>query len=984
VSAARKEPGQLMVVNDTPGEECRIAIVREGKLEMLNMERQANATQVGNIYKGRVTNVEPAIQAAFIEFGESQAGFLHISDLHPRYFPKGDGKERVGKKTPRRDRPMMQEALRRGDEVLVQVLKQGLGTKGPTLTSYLSIPGRLLVMMPGMDRAGVSRKIEDEEQRRSMRKILDSLDLPEGFGFILRTAGFDRTKTELQRDAAYLTRLWKVMEKRIESVGAPCALYTESDLLIRTIRDVVDSSIDAIIVDSASAFTRASSFLEVVAPRSAPKVLFYDRAVPIFHAFDVERQIELTHAREVPLPSGGALVIDQTEALVAIDVNSGRSRSARDSETNAFRTNCEAVDEIARQLRLRDLGGVIVNDLIDMRAAKHRREIEERFRAALKIDRARTTIAQISDFGILEMTRQRMRPSLRKAHYIDCPHCGGHGEIKMPESVASDAMRQIGFLLDFERVRRIEMVCSSRVASVLLSTKRRTIDRLEDRTGKRIDVRISEAIPVDRVDLYAYDERNADIDIEKLPRTTMPKLESLLDGVPAPRADAPVADDEQSGGRRRRRRRKSGPADATAIALAGGFDDFEDDGDERSALEAIEADEAAAEEAAKVAEPTAGGQPETNGQAADVDASGRRRRRRRRRRKGGDGAPGEERTDGEMAPATSAAEGTVPKTRLVPAEPVVVDERPRRIHELAKDLGVTSKELLERCAEAPEIEVKSHSSSVSPEVAAVIRSWYAPPVEVPVEEPPPAPVQSAGRPADQAGRRPEPRTGGAVASSEGTDGRVDGEEGGRRRRRRRRRRGGRGGGESNAVPASGDAPASDAGARGAIVEAKPTERSVVAENDGAVEGDADAEAPRGRRRRGRGKTGDRDGTTTKEPTQTAAAPESRSGESKTPANKTPANKTSANKTAPDETSPGRTPDRKPRNRKGADRTGADSKKADSKPRGSEPVDGTVAASTKADAAPAKKAIRPLYGAGRSRKVSPTAKAEALRKETPSL
>ncbi|MGA1216252.1 MAG: Rne/Rng family ribonuclease, partial [Candidatus Nanopelagicales bacterium] len=432
---------RVMIVNDTPGEECRIAILDQGRLDGLSTERVATATNVGNIYKGKVTNVEPAIQAAFVDFGEGQNGFLHISDLHPKYFPSGDKTEKVGKKVPRKSRPLMQEALKRGSEILVQVLKEGLGTKGPTLTSYLSIPGRLLVMMPGMDKVGVSRKVEDETQRKEMRRILDSLNLPEGFGFILRTAGFTATKTDLSRDAAYLTRLWKVMEKRMDSVGAPCELYTESDLLLRTLRDVLDTSISAIVVDSESALARASTFLSVIAPRSSPPVRYYGGKAPIFHAFDVERQIELIHAREVPLPSGGALVFDQAEALVAIDVNSGKSRSARDSETNAYRTNCEAVEEICRQLRLRDLGGLVVCDMIDMRSHKHRKDIQDRFTNAFKKDRARTTVLPVSDFGIVEITRQRMRPSLRKTHYAECPTCVGHGEIRLPDSVAADALR---------------------------------------------------------------------------------------------------------------------------------------------------------------------------------------------------------------------------------------------------------------------------------------------------------------------------------------------------------------------------------------------------------------------------------------------------------------------------------------------------------------------------------------------------------------
>ena len=564
----------VMVVNDNPGEECRIALLEDGRLEQIFAERENTATNVGNIYKGRVMNVEPAIQAAFVDFGEGQNGFLHISDLHPQYFPGEERTERVGKKIARRDRPPIQEALKRGQEVIVQVLKEGIGTKGPTLTSYISIPGRLLVMMPQMDKVGVSRKVDDEDQRREMRRILDSLELPEGFGFILRTAGFDRTKTELQRDAIYLQRLWEAMERRTNSTGAPCALYTESDLLVRTIRDVADDSVEAIVVDSESAFTRAKTFLQVVAPINAPKLLFYDRVAPIFDAFGVERQVEQIHAREVPLPSGGALVIDQTEAMVAIDVNSGKSRSARDSETNAFNTNKEAVDEIARQLRLRDLGGIIVNDLIDMRSSKHRREIEARLDNNLRRDRAKTTTLEISDFGIVEMTRQRMRPGLHKAHFMDCPHCHGSGEVRVPEAVAADILRKIALLFCSERIARVEVVCSARVAGSFLSTRRNALHDLEERADKRVDIRISEAFAMDRVDMYAYDDRGADIEVDRLPRIATPRLSELPDSVVVSDDDGDEEIVDERGGRRRRRRRKPAPADATAMALAGGFDDL--------------------------------------------------------------------------------------------------------------------------------------------------------------------------------------------------------------------------------------------------------------------------------------------------------------------------------------------------------------------------------------------------------------------------
>jgi ribonuclease E len=629
-----------MVVNDVPGEECRIALLENGRLDELYSERIATATNVSNIYKGRVVNVEPAIQAAFVDFGTGQNGFLHISDLHPRYFPGEEVTERVGKKIPRRERPPIQEALRRGDSILVQVIKEGIGTKGPTLTSYLSIPGRLMVMMPDMDHVGVSRRIDDEEKRREMRKTLSSLDLPENMGFILRTAGFGRTKTELKRDLAYLNRLWKLIEKRINTVKAPCELYVESDLLIRTIRDVLTTDISAIVVDSESAYQRARDFLSVIAPRSAPRLIRYARHSPIFHAFDIERQIDLIHERQVPLHSGGAIVIEQTEAMVAIDVNSGKSRSARDSESNAYHTNCEAVDEICRQLRLRDLGGLVCCDLIDMMRHDNRRAIEKRMRDNLARDRAKTTVTRISEFGVLELTRQRMRPSMRKAHYQPCPHCSGHGEIRTPESMGSEAIRHAAHLLQYERVRAVEVVCPPRVGSAFLGNRRRELVRLEDATGKQIRVRISEAMPPDRIDYYAYDDRSADVDVSRLPAIKSPTLEEI---------EREAGEAERRVGQEDRRRAAPGReldgGVATPEEALQGVD------------EALEIDDAELDEFvegfASDAQPGAG-----NGTASQTDGVGRKKRRRRRRRGGGprpDAAPRPMQPGSEIAPAGAEA-----------------------------------------------------------------------------------------------------------------------------------------------------------------------------------------------------------------------------------------------------------------------------------------------------------------------------------------
>lgn len=519
------QPFTQMIINYVPGEECRVAVVEDRKLEELYTEKFASASHVGNIYVGKVMNVEPAIQAAFVDFGMGENGFLHVTDLHPRYFP-GESEEgtteRIGIKTPRRDRPPIQAALRRGDEIIVQVLKEGVGTKGPTLTSYLSIPGRFLVMMPYMDKVGVSRKVEDEEERRKMREILDQLELPDGFGFILRTAGMTRTKAELKRDLAYLMRLWKDMDKRLKAGGKPRLLYSESDLLVRALRDVLTSETHEVIIDNEHALQRAARYLKIVSPRTQTKLLHLQDKSPIFHAFGIEKQISLIHAREVPLPSGGRLVIDQTEALVAIDVNSGKSRDSRDSETNAYQTNIEAVDEICRQLRLRDMGGIVINDLIDMRFATHRKDIQKRFEERLRRDRAKSTVLPISEFGILELTRQRMRPSHESLHFNDCPTCRGRGLIQKPDSVTGDALRDLAALLDVQRVHRVEMVVAPRVAGDLLSTKRQLLSRIERTYGKHVDVRVSEAVAVDRVTFYAYDQDGADMELTQLPQARKP------------------------------------------------------------------------------------------------------------------------------------------------------------------------------------------------------------------------------------------------------------------------------------------------------------------------------------------------------------------------------------------------------------------------------------------------------------------------------
>ncbi len=774
-----------MLINYVPGVECRVAVVREGRLEELHAERMDAASHVGNIYVGRVTNVEPAIQAAFVDFGLEANGFLHITDVHPKYFPgeEDDATERVGRKTPRSERPPIQACVKRGQEVIVQVLKEGIGTKGPTLTSYLSIPGRFLVMMPQMDKVGVSRRVEDEEQRREMREILDQLDLPEGFGFILRTAGMDQTKAELKRDLAYLQRLWKDMQRRMASGSKPRLLYAESDLLVRCLRDVLTADTEEVVVDETAALRRAASFLKIVAPRTGPRLLRYADACPIFHRFGIEGQIRMVGQRETPLPSGGSLVIDETEAMVAIDVNSGKMRDNRDAETTAFKTNMEAADEIARQLRLRDLGGVVMNDFIDMRSKKHQRELMERFEGNLKRDRAHTKALPPSAFGVVEMTRQRMRGSYRTTHTAECPHCRGLGRIPRPSHTLADGMRELAWLLHFEKVMKVEVVLPPRLAGELLSNGRQRLTRMERQTGKHVEVRVSETAPLDRVNFYAYDAQGADIDLERLVTPRPPEDLEVWHAPSGEAADWALDPGEEAHGIVRHEAEIEAEASRLAEEAASADLPLEETGE----AEPEEAEWGALDtpakrgrrrrgrggQAAPIAQPARPIQPKQQPaalpQGEDQPAGGKRRRRRRRRGRGGavEGQP--------MAPG-----GTPGPNR----------------------------------AESWDIEPLPGGGAASPgDAPSRADSWDVDPAPAARKARPPQPRPAAPSRASSWDIEPGEMVAATDAGSGPVPGPDDGqtaagEGGAKRRRRRRRRRGGRGGaGAEGGLPQAGAAPA---------------------------------------------------------------------------------------------------------------------------------------------------------------------------------
>ena len=408
-------------------------------------------------------------------------------------------------------KPPLQEIFRRGDEVLVQVIKESIGTKGPTLSTYISIPGRYLVLMPGLNRVGVSRKIADEGQRRKLREIMTELNPPKGLGFIVRTAGLDRTKRELARDLAYLLRLWKVILRRIKKAKAPAPIYQESDMITRTIRDIFTAEIDTIWIDEPQAFERAQEFLRVVMPKFVDRLKLHQEKVPLFHKYGLEEEIAKIQRRQVPLPEGGSIVIDQTEALVAIDVNSGNFRVENDAERTAYEMNLRAAKEIARQLRLRDLGGVIVNDFIDMRDERNRRGVERALRDAIKRDRARTKVLRMSQFGLIEMTRQRIRPSLKRSVYEDCPHCRGAAVVKTVESMSIDVMRLLALAVNRDDVRRVNIIVSAEVSAFLNNRKRRELTRLETEANMTVQIRHEEEVPAEHLLLECFDGQNNEV-----------------------------------------------------------------------------------------------------------------------------------------------------------------------------------------------------------------------------------------------------------------------------------------------------------------------------------------------------------------------------------------------------------------------------------------------------------------------------------------
>ncbi|MFL9892726.1 Rne/Rng family ribonuclease [Paraburkholderia sp. RL17-381-BIF-C] len=462
-----------MLFNATQQEELRVAIVDGQKLIDIDIETAGREQRKGNIYKGIITRIEPSLEACFVNYGEDRHGFLPFKEVARQYFRDG-----VDMRSAR-----IQDALREGQELIVQVEKEERGNKGAALTTFISLAGRYLVLMPNNPRGGgVSRRIEGDD-RQELRETMAQLQLPEGMSIIARTAGIGRSAEELQWDLNYLMQLWRAIEAASQSGsnGQPMLIYLESSLVIRAIRDYFQPDIGEILIDTTEIHDQARAFMDIVMPDNVSKVKRYHDDVPLFSRFQIEHQIETAYSRTVPLPSGGAIVIDHTEALVAIDVNSARATKGADIEETAARTNLEAADEVARQLRLRDLGGLIVIDFIDMESAKSQREVEQRLKDALKHDRARVQMGKISRFGLMELSRQRLRPALSEGSHVTCPRCNGTGHIRDTESSALQVLRIIQEEAMKENTAAIHCQVPVEVTAFLLNEKRAEINKIESR-----------------------------------------------------------------------------------------------------------------------------------------------------------------------------------------------------------------------------------------------------------------------------------------------------------------------------------------------------------------------------------------------------------------------------------------------------------------------------------------------------------------------
>jgi ribonuclease E len=596
-----------MLINGLRPEEVRIAIVAGPTLANYQVEVADRSLTRGNVYRGVIANLQPALNAAFVDYGAERNGFLAIQDVVPEayYHPPREGRARID------------EVLEKGRPVVVQVTREPEGSKGAVLTTDLSLAGRYLVFTPFSDQRGVSRKVEDEETRRQLKTLAAALEVPAGAGVIVRTNALDQTKRDLNRDLTALLRLWKRISAEARGGKGIQLLYSDQDLILRALRDHLDAAVEEILVDDERAFDKAEEYLKTFLPRGKVRLLRYSERAPLFSRFGLEGQIERIYERTVELPGGGTIVIDRTEALVAVDVNSGRSTGAASQEETALATNLEAAREVARQLRLRDLGGLVVVDFIDMRASKHRQKVEKTLKEAMKEDKARSTVGRISANGLLEINRQKIQQALSLRTHRPCPTCAGTGRIPSPEMVGLALLRRIEARATSGEVARVRIALHPELADAFQNDRRRQIAALEEEFGIRVEVIASPHLhrPDQEIEWVERLAGDAPPPPPEPPAATAAGSASAAAG--AGEGEAVPADGGQRGKKRRKRRRGKGGGGGEGSGAPAGRGD-----EERGAAGASAPAPAAAETSAAAAE----------------GAAKRKRRRRRRsgRKKAGD------------------------------------------------------------------------------------------------------------------------------------------------------------------------------------------------------------------------------------------------------------------------------------------------------------------------------------------------------------
>lgn len=639
-----------MLINAMHPEEARVAIVEDGHLVELDIEIAGNEQTRGNVYKGVVVRVEPGLQAAFVDIGLKKLGFLQMGEIHPENWQWRDDVP----EDQRHRRPRIQEILRRGQELIVQVEKGERDNKGAALTTYISLPGRYMVLMPGSDSAGISRKVESESERKKLKELVAGLEIPEGIGYIMRTEAVGRTKTELTKDLQYLMKLYNsIREKGAEIKGAGL-IYQESDLVIRTIRDYFNADIDEVLVDSKEVYKQARAFFKETMPKCEKLVKMHQEKRPIFSRYQLEEQIDLIYEKKVPLKSGGSIFIEPTEALVSIDVNSGKSTGERGVEDTAYKTNLEAAAEAARQLRLRDLGGLIVIDFIDMRERKHNAEVEKTLKTALKGDKARVTVGRISQFGLLEMSRQRIKQTINQASTLECPHCEGRGKVKSVEAMALSFLRKVHAAAAKGTVAEVRGGLPLEVAYYLLNRKKRELAQIETDYDIDVTVKGKPSFLLNQMEVELTKREKPPIE-EHVPEKVAPAEEAEAHE-PAAAAGA-VPGEEVKGKKKRRRGKKKPHVEGEALPGAEAAAELPQvEAPEEEPAEVVEAVGPAGVEAA----PTGEGQAEEH------------KKKRRRRRRRGAKAPAAE---GAVAGTPAEEEAVVVEAAVASVEePVVAAE----------------------------------------------------------------------------------------------------------------------------------------------------------------------------------------------------------------------------------------------------------------------------------------------------------------------